>query len=117
MQCIFVKLTSVLQQLFGWQTFKRVGASLAINRIYKLVLSLSIVLQLSFFFTGVTVSLWLDNLINGVAAQVVWYVVFYKAMAFIVAAVRDRSECCFSNSCSAHYIYPALDSMAGSGEW
>ncbi|KAG9092947.1 hypothetical protein FRC06_011731, partial [Ceratobasidium sp. 370] len=36
-----------LLKTFGWLTFKRVGASLEINRIYKLVLSLAIVLQLS----------------------------------------------------------------------
>ena len=116
MRCLNIKLTSVLQQLFGWQTFKRVGASLTINRIYKLVLFLSIVLQLSFFFTGVTVSLWLDNLINGVAAQVVWYVAFYKAMAFIVAIVRG-CQFCFLDACLANSISPALDPMAGSGEW
>ncbi|KAJ7596724.1 hypothetical protein C8J56DRAFT_1106125 [Mycena floridula] len=71
-----------LFKLFGWQTFKRVGASLAINRIYKLVLVLSIVLQLSFFFMGATVSLWLDELINGAASHVAWYVTLYKASSF-----------------------------------
>ncbi|KAF9023396.1 hypothetical protein BDZ89DRAFT_1069885 [Hymenopellis radicata] len=77
-------LTWRLIKLFGWQTFKRVGASLTINRVYKLVLSLSIVLQLSFFFTAATISLWIDNLINGVAAEVVWYNAFYKAVAIVV---------------------------------
>lgn len=76
-------LTWRLVKLFGWQTFKRVGASLAINRIYKLVLVLSIVLQLSFFFMGATVSLWLDSLFNGVASQVAWYVALYKTSSFV----------------------------------
>jgi len=57
-----------LFKCFGWQTFKRVGASLTINRIYKLVLILSIVLQLSLFFMAAAVGLWIDSLMNGVAS-------------------------------------------------
>lgn len=76
-------LTWHLIKLFGWQTFKRVGASMTMNHIYKLVLLLSITLQLSFFFMGATISLWIDNLFNGVAAQVAWYVAFYKATSFV----------------------------------
>ncbi|KAK0198499.1 hypothetical protein F5146DRAFT_1019831 [Armillaria mellea] len=67
-------LTWHLIKLFGWQTFKRVGASMTMNRVYKL---------LSFFFMGATISLWIDNLFNGVAAQVAWYVAFYKATSFV----------------------------------
>jgi len=52
-------------QLFGWQTFKRVGASRIISRVYKLVLVLSIVIQLSLFFMVIAISLWLDQLCNG----------------------------------------------------
>ncbi|KAK0506038.1 hypothetical protein EDD18DRAFT_1373163 [Armillaria luteobubalina] len=76
-------LTWHLIKLFGWQTFKRVGASMTMNRVYKLVLLLSITLQLSFFFMGATISLWIDSLFNGVAAQVAWYVAFYKATSFV----------------------------------
>lgn len=54
-----------LAKLFGWQTFKRVGASITISRVYKLVLMLSIVLQMSLFFMVVAISLWLDQLCNG----------------------------------------------------
>ncbi|KAF5384691.1 hypothetical protein D9757_006242 [Collybiopsis confluens] len=68
---------------FGWQTFKRVGASFSINRIYKLVLVLSIVLQLSFFFMGATVALWIDSLINGVAGAHGIHVSLYKASSFV----------------------------------
>ncbi|KAF7784583.1 hypothetical protein Agabi119p4_748 [Agaricus bisporus var. burnettii] len=60
-----------LFKLFGWQTFKRVGASRTINRMYKLVLMLSITIQLSFFFVAVTVSLWLDRLFNNVIGDLV----------------------------------------------
>ncbi|KAG2350691.1 hypothetical protein BDR05DRAFT_921995 [Suillus weaverae] len=54
-----------LAKLFGWQTFKRVGASIAISRVYKLVLVLSIVIQMSLFFIVIAISLWLDQLCNG----------------------------------------------------
>jgi len=57
-------LTWKMFQLFGWQTFKRVGASLVINRVYRLVLVLSTVIQLSFFFMVTTLSLWIDRLVN-----------------------------------------------------
>ncbi|KAJ7655225.1 hypothetical protein DFH06DRAFT_1046920 [Mycena polygramma] len=77
---ISVVLTYKLVKLFGWQTFKRVGASLTINRIYKLVLSFSIALQLSFFFMGVTVALFLDQLFNGWVGHLAWYSLLYKVM-------------------------------------
>lgn len=54
-----------LAKLFGWQTFKRVGASITISRVYKLVLVLSIVIQLALFFMVIAISLWLDQLCNG----------------------------------------------------
>ncbi|KIK99777.1 hypothetical protein PAXRUDRAFT_822394 [Paxillus rubicundulus Ve08.2h10] len=54
-----------LAKSFGWQTFKRVGASLIISRTYKLVLSLSIVIQLSLFFIVTSIALWLDQLWSG----------------------------------------------------
>ncbi|EGO02711.1 hypothetical protein SERLA73DRAFT_47119, partial [Serpula lacrymans var. lacrymans S7.3] len=54
-----------LAKLYGWQTFKRVGASITISRVYKIVLTLSIVIQLSLFFMVVSVALWIDQLWNG----------------------------------------------------
>jgi len=61
-------LSFKLIKLFGWQTFKRVGASRSINRMYKLVLTLSIVIQLSLFFVVAAVIIWLDQLYNGAIA-------------------------------------------------
>ncbi|KAL5534527.1 hypothetical protein ACEPAG_990 [Sanghuangporus baumii] len=58
-----------LFKLFGWQTFKRVGASRTINRVYKLVLTLSIAIQLSLFFIVVSIALWLDSLCNGAVGR------------------------------------------------
>ena len=52
-------------QTFGWQTFKRVGASRTIKRVYQLVLVLSVTIQLSLFFVVASVALWLDQIYNG----------------------------------------------------
>ncbi|KAG6891070.1 hypothetical protein C0995_014159 [Termitomyces sp. Mi166 len=71
------------RQSFGWQTFKRVGASLTINRIYKIVLTLSITIQLSMFFMAVTVSLWIDRLFNSPIGDLVDFETLYKVTSFI----------------------------------
>lgn len=76
-------LTWRLMKLYGWQTFKRVGASLTINRIYKIVLILSITIQLSLFFMAVTVSLWIDQLMNSGIGDLVDYLTLYKVSSFI----------------------------------
>ncbi|KAF9015474.1 hypothetical protein BDQ17DRAFT_1295304 [Cyathus striatus] len=80
-------LTWKLVKLFGWQTFKRVGASLTINRIYMFVLSLSIAIQLSLFFMAVTVSLWVDQLFNSAIGDVVDFNILYKVTSFITLAL------------------------------
>jgi hypothetical protein len=54
--------------------------------MYKLVLVLSIAIQLSLFFMTVTVSLWLDRLINNVIGDLatlrtVYLVVFSVTLA------------------------------------
>ncbi|KDN51542.1 hypothetical protein RSAG8_00087, partial [Rhizoctonia solani AG-8 WAC10335] len=56
-----------LIKTFGWLTFKRVGASLEINRIYRVVLCLAIVLQLSLYFMVVSMALWIQELYVGPA--------------------------------------------------
>ncbi|TFK36809.1 hypothetical protein BDQ12DRAFT_685918 [Crucibulum laeve] len=76
-------LTWKLIKLFGWQTFKRVGASLIINRIYKVALSLSIAIQLSLFFIVVTVSLWIDQLFNSTIGDLADFQTLYKVTSFI----------------------------------
>jgi len=80
-------LTWKLIKLFGWQTFKRVGASLMINRIYKLVLLLSITIQLSLFFMVVTVSLWVDQLMDSVIGDLANFQKLYKVASFITLAL------------------------------
>ncbi|KAH9968726.1 hypothetical protein BC827DRAFT_276462 [Russula dissimulans] len=73
-----------LIKLFGWQTFKRVGASRSINRIYKLVLTLSIVIQLSLFFVVLAVALWLDQLYHGAIAIMATQSDVYQAFLMII---------------------------------
>lgn len=52
-------------QSFGWQMFRRVGSSLIINRIYKVILTLSSIIQLSLFFILTSIASWLDQLWSG----------------------------------------------------
>ncbi|KAI0803144.1 hypothetical protein BC629DRAFT_1591233 [Irpex lacteus] len=54
-----------LMKSFGWQTFKRIGASLTISRAYRIILIFSITIQLSVFFVVVSVALWIDQVYNG----------------------------------------------------
>ncbi|CAL1696291.1 unnamed protein product [Somion occarium] len=81
-------LTWRLVKLFGWQTFKRVGASLIIRRIYNAVLVLSIIIQLSAFFIVVSGGLWLDQVINGNIAKLTTNAAGFKAVVIIVILVR-----------------------------
>ena len=53
-----------LRDHFGWQTFKRIGANDRINRLYKLLMVLGIVLQLDVFVLLVFFALWLDQVSN-----------------------------------------------------
>ncbi|KLO19986.1 hypothetical protein SCHPADRAFT_863681 [Schizopora paradoxa] len=73
-----------LIKLFGWQTFKRVGASRTINRVYMLVLSLSIAIQLSMFFIVVSIALWIDQLYNGSIGRLATSASVYKGVLITV---------------------------------
>ncbi|QRW27156.1 hypothetical protein RhiXN_01751 [Rhizoctonia solani] len=72
-----------LLKTFGWLTFKRVGASLEINRMYRVVLCLAIVLQLSLYFVVVSMALWIQELYNGPAAKETILAPLYKAIVAI----------------------------------
>ncbi|KAG8885494.1 hypothetical protein FRB97_000818 [Tulasnella sp. 331] len=52
-------------KVFGWATFRRVGASREVNNIYRVVLVMAIMLQLSLFFILASVALWIDQLHSG----------------------------------------------------
>lgn len=73
-----------LTKAFGWRTFKRIGASLTINRQYTAVLVLSIAIQISLFFIVVAVSLWLDQLYHGAIGRLASHRAAYKAMLSLV---------------------------------
>jgi hypothetical protein len=60
-----------------------------INRVYKLVLFLSITIQLSLFFMVVTVSLWIDQLMNSLIGDLADFQTLYKVTSFITLAVRN----------------------------
>lgn len=76
---------------FGWQTFKRVGASLSVNHMYKLVLGLSVVLQLSLFFIISSMVLWIEQLCNGPARFVTKHLFIYEILYLITIIVRFSS--------------------------
>ncbi|KAH9065911.1 hypothetical protein EDB87DRAFT_1554553, partial [Lactarius vividus] len=80
-------LSFKLVKAFGWQTFKRVGASRTINKIYKLILTLSIVIQLSLFFVITAVALWLDQLCNGAIAVMATQSKVYETFLVIVLSL------------------------------
>lgn len=60
------------------------------NRIYKLVLTLSILIQLSLFFMVVTVSLWLDQLLNSVIGDQILFLTLYKVASIVTLIVSTR---------------------------
>ncbi|KAK2461683.1 hypothetical protein APHAL10511_006146 [Amanita phalloides] len=80
-------LTLRIIKLFGWQTFKRVGASLVISRIRRLVLLLSTAIQLSVFFIATTVSLWVDRLVNSSIGDVATFRMLYLVSSGITLAL------------------------------
>ncbi|KAJ3559602.1 hypothetical protein NM688_g244 [Phlebia brevispora] len=73
-----------LMKSFGWQTFKRIGASLTMSRAYRSVLMLSIAIQLSAFFIVVTVSLWIDQVFNGEVARLTTRSTTFKAITISI---------------------------------
>ncbi|KAI0032489.1 hypothetical protein K488DRAFT_12331, partial [Vararia minispora EC-137] len=73
-----------LIKTFGWQTFKRVGASRTINHVYKLVLTLSVAIQLSLFFVVVSIALWLDQICNGAIGRLATAHKVYEGLLIVV---------------------------------
>jgi hypothetical protein len=58
-------LTWKLYILFGWSMFKKMGASILINRLYRIALATFISIHLSLFFFMAILTLWLDQLLKG----------------------------------------------------
>ncbi|RPD63261.1 hypothetical protein L227DRAFT_522304 [Lentinus tigrinus ALCF2SS1-6] len=76
-----------LMKTFGWQTFKRVGASRTINRVYNMVLMFSIAIQLSLFFVGTSAALWIDQVYNGNIGRLTQQPHVFKAVMITVLAL------------------------------
>ena len=57
---------------------------------YRAVLVLSVIIQLGLFFIVASGGLWLDQLINGVAAQIATRRVVYKVLTALVLAVSPH---------------------------
>ncbi|CUA74842.1 Protein FMP27, mitochondrial [Rhizoctonia solani] len=67
-------------RVYGWQTFKRIGASRVMNRAYRLVLAFSIHLQCAVYFIVTSSALWVDELINGSIACFAQHENIYKGI-------------------------------------
>jgi hypothetical protein len=83
-----------------------------INRIYKLVLVLSISLQLSMFFIGATVSLFLDQLFNGWAGHLAGHSTLYKIgfiITWVVCVLSRNYSITFNNASLIPVINPLVD--------
>jgi len=79
-------LSYKLFRVYASQTFSRVGASTEIHRIYKLVLFLSMSLQLAGFFTLAQTALWISKISFGAIRQLAEHFHIYLA-ALIVTAI------------------------------
>ncbi|THU93834.1 hypothetical protein K435DRAFT_757066 [Dendrothele bispora CBS 962.96] len=85
---LFITLLSVrLYNVYARQSFKRVGASRQIHAVYKLVLGLSVCLQLAGFFTVASTGMWIDKASNGDIRRVAKHLVLYRTVFSIMAAV------------------------------
>ncbi|KAH7322283.1 hypothetical protein B0J17DRAFT_245001 [Rhizoctonia solani] len=67
-------------KVYGWQTFKRIGASRVMNQAYRLVLAFSIHLQCAVYFFVTSIALWVDELINGSIACFAEHQAVYKGI-------------------------------------
>ncbi|CEL54120.1 hypothetical protein RSOLAG1IB_06831 [Rhizoctonia solani AG-1 IB] len=81
---VFLVTMSVLSwrvcKVYGWQTFKRIGASRVMNRVYRLVLAFSILLQCAVYFFVTSSALWVDELLNGSIACFAEHQAIYKGV-------------------------------------
>jgi len=71
-------------KVFGWATFRRIGADRKINRIYTVVLLMSIFLQLSLFFIVTSMALWIDQLCFGSIGIFSTHTAVYKALDIVI---------------------------------
>ncbi|KAK7055176.1 hypothetical protein R3P38DRAFT_2845599 [Favolaschia claudopus] len=80
-------LTYKLFRVYALQSFSRVGASPEVNRVYKLVLLLSVVLQLAGFFTLGQTALWMDKIAVGAVRDLAEHFFLYLAELIVTAVL------------------------------
>ncbi|KAJ6542627.1 hypothetical protein B0H19DRAFT_1267865 [Mycena capillaripes] len=81
-------LSYKLFTVYASQTFSRVGASEEVNRIYKLVLLLSVILQLAGFFTLGQTALWIGKISFGSIRQLAEHFPIYLAELVVTAVLE-----------------------------
>ncbi|KAK0236774.1 hypothetical protein EDD85DRAFT_586533 [Armillaria nabsnona] len=79
-------LSANLYKVYANQSFSRVGGSPEINRIYKFVLLLSVMLQLAGFFTLASTGMWIDKISGGSIRRVARHLHLYLAAFGVTAA-------------------------------
>ncbi|KAJ7482310.1 hypothetical protein B0H11DRAFT_1218586 [Mycena galericulata] len=85
---IFVMMAALsykLYKVYASETFARVGASKDINRVYKLVLLFSVILQLASFFTLAGTAMWLGKISFGAIRSLAEHFPIYLAALVVTA--------------------------------
>lgn len=99
-------------QVYGWQTFKRIGASRVMNRAYRLVLAFSINLQVALYFFVTSTVMWVDALLNGPVARFAEHASIYKGVFITSILVGINMHCyCFTRDVYPSYL--ATPSLVG----
>ncbi|KIK56193.1 hypothetical protein GYMLUDRAFT_47407 [Collybiopsis luxurians FD-317 M1] len=80
-------LASRLYKVYARETFNRVRASPQLHKIYKLVLVLSVCIQLAGFFTVASTAMWLDKASTGSIKLVAKHLVLYRAVFSTMAVL------------------------------
>ncbi|KAF5381933.1 hypothetical protein D9757_007589 [Collybiopsis confluens] len=81
-------LATRLYRVYARETFNRVRASPRLHKIYKLVLVLSVCVQLSGFFTVAATAMWLDKASTGSINRVAKHLVLYRAVFSTMAVLE-----------------------------
>lgn len=81
-------LATRLYKVYARETFNRVRASPQLHNIYKLVLVLSVCIQLAGFFTVAATAMWLDKASTGSIKLVAKHLTLYRAVFSTMAVLE-----------------------------
>ncbi|KAG8981732.1 hypothetical protein FRB90_007044, partial [Tulasnella sp. 427] len=88
LNCVALLVSALLSwkiiKVFGWATFRRIGADRKINGIYTVVLLMTVFLQLSLFFIVTTMALWIDQLCFGAIGKFSSHMMMYRAVDIVI---------------------------------